>query len=148
MKVILLCDMKKMGKKYDVIEAKSGYATNFLIPSGKAMVADKENLKKVAKIKENIFLEKNSKKDGSLKIKEKIESKPITIIMKAHESGKLFGSITSKEVSEKIEKEYKILIDKKRFKIPSISNIGKYSAQIKLEEGVNAEIEIIVEPEK
>jgi len=145
MKVILLEDVKSVGKKGQIINAKDGYARNFLFPKGLAIEATDVNLKNL----ENAKKQKEEKEKQALKeaeiLSEEIAQKTIVIKTKTGENGKLFGSITTKEIAELLDKEYGIPIDKKKFDLDEpIKSVGEYFVKIKLHPMVNSKLRVIV----
>ncbi|HHZ01967.1 MAG TPA: 50S ribosomal protein L9 [Tissierellia bacterium] len=145
MKVILLEDIKNVGKKGDVINAKDGYARNFLFPKNLAIEATKENLKKLEyekKLKEE--KEKEIFEEAKV-LEQKLMEKVIVIKTRAGEKGKLFGTITTKEIAENLEEEHNISIDKKKFELDSpIKSLGEHYVKIKLHPKVVAKLKVIV----
>ncbi len=145
MKVILNTDVKGMGKRGDVVNASDGYARNFLFPKKLAVPADKQNLNELSARKSSEAHKKELEKAAAIKIKEKLEKEILIIKVKAGENGKTFGSITSKEISENIEKVYKENIDKKKIVIKDqIKTLGMHVVELKLFEGVNARLKVNV----
>ena len=130
MKMILLQDVKSVGKKGDLINASEGYAKNFLLPRKLAVEATKSNL--------NDY-ELKQKAEA----KRKQEDKVVTIKVKTGGNGKLFGSVTNKEVAEEIVKQTKLDIDKKKVSIGDpIKMLGERTAVIKLHPKVTAEVKV------
>lgn len=145
MKVILQTDVKGMGKKNEIIEVSDGHARNYLFPKKLAIPADKQNLNEWNLKKSSEAHKKELEKQASIKIKEKLEKEVVIIKTKAGENGKTFGSITSKEISENIEKQYNEKIDKKKIVLKEqIKNLGEYTVELKLFEGVTANLKINV----
>lgn len=143
MKVILQTDVKGMGKRGELVNANDGYARNFLFPKKLAIPADKQNMNEWTAKKSSEAHRKELEKQEAIKIKEKLEKEVLTIKTKAGENGKTFGSITSKEISENIEKEFKETIDKKKIVIKNqIKNIGEYTVELRLFEGVVASLKL------
>lgn len=145
MKVILLMDDKSMGKKGDIINAKDGYARNFLIPKGIAIEATKENLKNLEREKQKlIHLEEKLLEEAKL-LAEKIESKSIEIKIKAGENGKLFGSVTTKEIAQEFKNQHNIDIDKKKIELKDpIKTVGTHEILVKLHAEANVKSKVIV----
>lgn len=145
MKVILLQDIKSVGKKDEVINANDGYARNFLFPKNLAVEATKDNMLKLqAKIGSN-DRKKQLEKEEAEKIASKIKTLTLEIKVKAGENGKIFGGVTSKEISEELEKQHKIKVDKKKIILKeTIKNISVSTVKIKLYEGVVAELKVNV----
>ena len=114
MKVILLDNIKGVGKKDEIINASDGYARNFLFPKKLAVEANNENMSKLKAKKQSEQYKKDVNKENAEKIAKKLDDITLTIKVKAGENGKIFGGVTSKEISEELKKQYKIDIDKKK----------------------------------
>lgn len=143
MKVILLSDIKGVGKKDQVIEASDGYARNYLFPKKLAVEATKENLGKLESKNEANKFKKQNEKNDAIEVANKLKELVLTIKVKAGENGKIFGGVTSKEISENLKEQYKIEIDKKKIEVKeTIKNIGRFTINIKLYEGVNAKLTV------
>ena len=145
MKVILLEDVKNVGKKGQIINAKDGYARNFLFPKNLAIEATDINLKNL----ENAKKKKEEKEKEILEeakvLEEQLMQKTVVIKTKTGENGKLFGSITTKEIADILEKEHGISIDKKKYDLEEpIKSVGEYYVKIKLHPTVNAKLKVIV----
>ena len=148
MKVILLQDVKKVGKKGDVIEASDGYARNFLFPRKLAQEASDANMHILNNKKENERKQKLAELEAAQKLANELKGKDITIKAKAGESGKLFGAITSKDVAELIKQQYKIEIDKKKIVMDTIKLAGGYEIDVKLYPGVSTKMKVIIVPQE
>ena len=145
MKVILQTDVKGMGKRGDVVNASDGHARNYLFPKKLAVPADKQNLNELSARKSSEAHKKELEKKEAIRIKEVIEKEVLTVKVKAGENGKTFGSITSKEISDSIEKEFKEKVDKKKIVIQNqIKALGSYTVELKLFEGVTAKLKVHV----
>lgn len=141
MKVILLQDIKGVGKKDQIINANDGYARNYLFPKKLAIEATKDNLAKLQAKKTSEANKKQAEIEANKEMARKIEKIELKITAKAGENGKIFGGITSKEVSEELKKQYKFEIDKKKIVLKeTIKNLGKFTAEIKFGDGVNAKL--------
>lgn len=145
MKVILLQDVKNVGKKGAIINAKDGYANNFLFPKNLAIEATPVNLKNL----ENAQKQKEAKEkelfEEAKKTEEELMKIAVVIKTKTGENGKLFGAITTKEIAENIEKEHGFAIDKKKYDLDQpIKSVGEYFVKIKLHPQVNAKVKVIV----
>ena len=141
MKVILLQDIKNVGKKEQIIEANDGYARNFLFPKNLAIEATKDNVLKLQAKKTSEANKKKAEIDANKEIAKKLETIELIIKAKAGENGKIFGGITSKEISEELKKQYKFEIDKKKIALKeTIKTLGRFSAEIKFGDGVNAKL--------
>ena len=148
MKVILLQDIKNVGKREQMIEANDGYARNYLFPKKLAIEDTKDNLAKLQAKKTSEANKKKAEIEANKKIAKRLEKIELTIKAKVGENNKIFGGITSKEISETLKKEYEIEIDKKKITIKeTIKNLGRYTADIKFGDGVNAELTINITAE-
>lgn len=146
MKVILLQDIKNVGKKDQIINANDGYARNFLFPKNMAVEANDQNLAKLKAKKDSNNFKKEEEIMQAKKIAEKLKDVTLSIKVKAGENGKVFGGVTSKEIAENLDKQYKIQIDKKKINLgETIKMLGRFSVEIKLYEGVVAKLVISVE---
>ena len=148
MKVILTEDLRGSGKRGETIGVKEGFGRNFLIPKGLALPATEGNIKKA----ENIIKERIAKKERDLKtaadIKIKLEEVTLNMKKKAGIDGKLFGSITNKDVAEAVKTTLSFEIDKKDVKIKEpIKVTGLHEIEIHLEQGITANVKVEVENE-
>ena len=138
MKVILLEDVQGIGKKRDIKDVKTGYANNFLIKKGKAVQATPANLKK----REEENRQKNI--DEAKKIKELLENKSVDVFAKSGPDGRLYGSVTSMDVSKAIKKDLSLDVDKRKIVMNNIKQEGSYKVKVKLFEDINASLDINV----
>lgn len=143
MKVILLSDIKGVGKKDQVIEASDGYARNYLFPRKLALEANNENMSKLkAKQASNQFKKDTEKKEAE-DLAIKLKGIMLKIRVKAGENGKIFGGVTSKEISEGLKKDYNINIDKKKINLnETVKTLGTITVDIKLFEGVIGKLKV------
>ena len=145
MKVILLDNIKGVGKKDEIINASDGYARNFLFPKKLAVEANNENMSKLKAKKQSEQYKKDVNKENAEKIAKKLDNITLTIKVKAGENGKIFGGVTSKEISEELKKQYKIDIDKKKIILnENIKNLGSFDISMKLFEGVTGKLKVKV----
>ena len=143
MKVILLEDVKKLGKKDEIIEVSSGYARNFLIPNKKAIVADNVNLNKLEGKKSKESRIKELSLEHAKEIKKIIEKETLVIKAKKGKDDRLFGTITNSEISKELKKKYNLDIDRKKIIVENpIKIVGEYIITIKLEQGVIADLKV------
>lgn len=147
MKVILLKDDKKLGKKGDVINASDGYARNFLFPKNIAKEATESSLHILNNQKENERKQKLAELEAAQKLAADLKGKEIKIEGKVGDNGKLFGAITSKEVAKKIKELYKIDIDKKKIVMDTIKVAGGYEIEVKLYPEVSTKMKVIIVPQ-
>lgn len=148
MKVILKQDIKGVGKKDQVINAADGYARNFLFPKNLAIPADTGNMNNLKSKNESNAFRKSEELKAAKETAEKLKKITLKLKVKAGENGKLFGGVTSKEISEALKKEYKIEVDKKKINLKdAIKQAGTTRVEIKLYEGVIASVLVMVIPE-
>ena len=145
MKVILLSDIKGVGKKDQIINANDGYARNYLFPKKLAVEATTGNLSNLKSKQESNQFRKDLQKDEAIKIAETMKNIKLSIKVKAGENGKIFGGVTSKEISESLKQQHNIEVDKKKINLSeTIKNIGTYEVDIKLYEGVIGKLTVQV----
>lgn len=143
MKVILLSDVKNVGKKGEVKEVADGYARNFLIKNGKAMIANEKGLETLAKQKEEEQKTFEAAKEDALKLKEIVEKLTLEFPVKVGKEGRTFGSVSTKEITEELQKKHNITVDKKKF----IDNgpfreVGTHKVKVELFKGVIAQLNV------
>jgi len=148
MKVILLQDIKNVGKKEEIINANDGYARNYLFPKKLAVEATKDNLAKLQAKKTSEANKKQAEIEANKELAKNIEKIRLELKVKAGTNGKIFGGITSKEISEELKKIHNIEIDKKKIILKeTIKNLGQFSAEIKFGDGVNCKLTIDIQGE-
>lgn len=146
MKVIFLQDVKGKGKKGDIKEVSDGYAKNFLLPKKVAVEATNANINDAKGKKEAIQHRKDVEEENARNLCAKISEISISLTAKAGDNGKLFGSITSKDLSEQLKKDFGFEIDKRKFVLPDgIKSAGNYTVDIKLHPGIVAKLKVNVE---
>lgn len=146
MKVILKQDVKGLGKKEQMVEASDGYARNFLLPRGLAVEASATNVN-IMKTKKEAESHKKEREIAQAKeLAKKIKDITLTIKVKAGENGKLFGSITSKDVAEAMKAQQKLEIDKKKLVMPdSLKSVGTFEVEVKLYPDINSKFTVKIE---
>jgi len=145
MKVILKADIKGVGKKDQVINASDGYARNYLFPKNLAVEANGENMSKLKAKQDSNAFKKSQEKEEAQKVAEKLSKILLKIKVKAGENGKIFGGVSSKEIAENLEKQYKIKIDKKKIDLKeTIKTLGEFTIEIRLYEGILGKVRIDV----
>lgn len=145
MKVILLADVKGQGKKNQVIEVSDGYAKNFLIPRKLAKAADAQSLNDVKVREESKLSRIAAERAEAKKLGETLDSLQVKIAVSGGTDGRLYGSITSKDISEALEAQHKITIDKKKIVLPTpIKAYGGYTLEAKLYPEVTGKIHVLV----
>ena len=148
MKVILLQDVKKMGKKGDVIEASDGYARNYLFPRKLAEEATANALHVVNAKKENERQKKLAELEAAQKLAAELKGKEVTINAKAGDNGRLFGAITNKDVAEVINSQFNLSIDKKKIVVNTIKVAGTYEVEVKLYPEVSTKMKVNIVPKQ
>lgn len=146
MKVILKQDVKGLGKKGKICEVSDGYARNYLIPRGLAIEATEGNVQDLAHKQKQEELRRQKEKEEAMKLAAKIETLEVVIKVKVGEKGRLFGSVTNKEIADVLEKEYQLKLDKRKIEIKEpFKSLGEYEATVKLHPEVTANMKIKVE---
>ena len=148
MKVILTSDVEKLGKAGEMVNAKTGFARNFLLPNKLAVQATKENIKiweeKQAELR---AIERENIKNAN-EIKEKIENTKVKIIAKTGEGERLCGSITSMDIEKALKEQHGLDIDKKKIEMKdNIKSLGTFNVIVKVYPDINANLEVIVDKE-
>ncbi len=144
MKVVLLADVKGLGKKGELCNASDGYARNFLFPKKLAVEADNAALNELKNREESAAHHKQEEINAAKQTAALLDGKAVSITAKAGSGGRLFGSVTSKEIAAEIKKTLGVEIDKKKMNAPDIKNFGEYTAEIKLYQGIVAKITVKV----
>lgn len=145
MKVILSADVKGKGKKGELVTVSDGYARNFLFPRNLAVEASSTALNELKNREESKAHHIAEEKDGAAANAAKVDGKTVTIHAKAGASGKLFGAITSKEITAEIKNQLGVEIDRRKMAVKDIKSYGEYSAEIKFYTGISATLKINVE---
>lgn len=145
MKVILLEDVPKVGKKDQIVEVKEGYGRNFLISKKLAVEATPANIKE-AQRQEKLKAEKAAEQKAQAQaLGEKLKETTVTITTKCGTGGKLFGAVTNKEIAETLEKQHGIKIDKRKIDLAeNIKTLGTYRPVVKLHPDVHIELAVKV----
>lgn len=144
MKVILLSDVKGTGKKGELCNVSDGYARNFLFPKNLAKEATASAMNELRGKQESAEHHKKEEIAAAKDLASKLEGKTVTIKAKAGAGGKLFGSVTSKEIAEEVKKTLGLTVDRKKMTVAEIKNFGEYTAEIKLLTGISAKINVKV----
>lgn len=144
MKVILLEDVKGLGKKGTMVNASDGYARNFLFPKNLAKEANASAVAELNSKAAAASFHYEEDKAAAKEMAKKIEGSCVKIAAKAGANGKLFGSVTSKEIAAELGNMLKITVDKKKLTVADIKNYGEYTATIKLFTDVTAKFTVAV----
>lgn len=144
MKVILKQDVKGHGKAGELIQVSDGYARNFLLPRGLAVEADAQAMNdlrnKEAAQKHHLAVEKQEAEAAAATL----SGKTVKIKARAGQGGKLFGSVTTKEVAEALKNQYDITVDKRKIVMNDVKSFGSYEAELKFAQGVTTNITVVV----
>lgn len=144
MKLVLLQDVKSLGKKGQLVNASDGYARNFLIPKGLAKEANAQAMNEYKNAENSKKYKHDQEVLAAENAKSILDGKTLEIKTKAGKSGKLFGAVTSKDVSLNIKSQFNLDIDKHKISMNDIKDLGTYTAKIKLFTGISAEISVNV----
>lgn len=140
MDVILNADVKGLGKKGELVKTSDGYARNFLFPRNLAVEANAQTMTELKNREQSKQHKIDVATQQAKEAAEKLEGKTIKLTAKAGKNGKLFGSVTSKEIADKIKSQFSIDIDKRKVSVEDIKNFGTYTAEVKLYTGISAKV--------
>jgi len=147
-KIILLVDEKKLGKKGDIIEASEGYAKNYIIPKKIGVEATPKNLNDLKLHKANEEKKAKELLEQAQALAKDLEDKPVVVKIKAGEGGKVFGSVSTKEIAAAVKEQHGIEIDKKKIQLAeNLKNFGTYEVLLKLHPQVAAKLVVKVTEE-
>lgn len=145
MKIVLLADVKSLGKKGDIVEASAGYANNFLIPKKLGVEANGENLNTLKLQKANEEKKAKELLDAATELAKKLEASFVKVSIKGGKDGKTYGSISTKEIYEAIKTQLSLDVDKKKIVIAEpIKTFGTHNVTIKLHKDVAASLAVRV----
>ncbi|MBQ1931472.1 MAG: 50S ribosomal protein L9 [Lachnospiraceae bacterium] len=145
MKVVLLQDVKALGKKGDVVEVKEGYAKNMLLPKKLGIEATPKALNDLKLQKANADKKAAEALAAAKELAAKLESVPVKVAVKMGAGGKVFGSVSTKEIAEAIQKEMGLEVDKKKISADgAIKDAGTYTVNVKLHPEVTAKVKVLV----
>lgn len=144
MKVILKADVKGQGKKGELVNVSDGYARNFLLPRGLATPADAQAMNDLKNKEEAARFRAETEKKEAQAAADALNGKSVKVTAKAGQNGRLFGSVTTKEVAEALKAQYGIEVDRRKININDIKAQGTYEGEIKLLSGISAKIFVVV----
>ncbi len=145
MKIILIKDVKNVGKTGEIVNASDGYAKNFLLPRKLGLEATPENLRKLEQKKAADAKHAAEELAAAKELAEKLSKVGITVKMRAGENGKLFGSVTGKELADALKAESGIAVDKKKIVLDEpIKETGEKTIPIKIYPGVTAQVKVTI----
>lgn len=149
MKIILLEDVKALGKKGEVVEVSDGYARNFILPKKLGKEASAGNLSELKDSQAKAARIAAEELEAAKQEAVKLEAQTVIIKVKIGENGKIFGAVSSKEIAEDLKTQTGMVIDKKKMKLEeAIKSLGTYSIPVKLHRDVTATLKVVVEEEK
>lgn len=145
MKVVLLQDVKKMGKKGDVVEVSDGYGRNVLIRKGLGVEGTKANLNTAAQRQESKVFKDQVAADEAVIMAAQLKKVKVVIKVQCGEDGRIFGSVTGKDISEALEKQYKFKLEKKNIRLKSpIKTLGEYDVEVWVHQQVTSTVHVLV----
>lgn len=143
MKVILLADVKNIGRKNDVVEVAEGYARNYLIPRGLAQEATAGNLRRRQQEQASAAQKREREQNEAREAAAKLEQQSIVIQVRAGEGGRLFGSVTAADIAEQVKKQRDIDIDRRRIELPEpLKTLGVHEVTVRLYQGIQARLKV------
>lgn len=145
MKVILLKDVKKLGKKDDVVNVSDGYARNFLFPRKLALEAKESNLNLLNNRKEAERKQRLQEVEEAQKLADKLKNQEIILKVKSGDNGKLFGSISGKDIADELKERFNLDIDRRKVNVETIRQLGVYDVEIKLYPEISTKIKVKIE---
>ncbi len=147
MKVILAQDMESLGLGGEIVNVAKGYARNYLIPRGIALEATQQNIRLTEMQRKNIEIKRIKAKEDAVNVKERLSGVSVTIAQKVGEEDKLYGSVTTMDIAEQLEKQG-ITVERRRITLDKpIKSLGEFSVTVKLHPEVTAPIKVVVIPE-
>lgn len=145
MKVVLLQDVKKMGKKGDVVEVSDGYGRNVLIRKGLGVEGTKANLNTAAQRQESKVFKDQVAADEAVIMAAQLKKVKVVIKVQCGEDGRIFGSVTGKDISEALERQYKFKLEKKNIRLKSpIKTLGEYDVEVWVHQQVTSTVHVSV----
>lgn len=145
MKIILLQDEKKLGKKGDIIEASEGYARNYILPKKIGVEANAKNMNDLKLQKANSDKIAQEQLDAAKALAAELETRQVIVKIKAGEGGRAFGSVSTKEIAAAVKEQHDLEIDKKKIQLPEpLKNFGSYEVAVKLHPQVTAKLTVKV----
>ena len=145
MKVVLLADVQGRGKKGELVNVSDGYARNFLFPRKLAKEANAQAMSELKNAEQARLHKIEVEKATAQEAADKINGKTLKLSAKAGQGGRLFGSITAKEISEELKKSYGLQVDKRKIELSSdIKSFGTFECEVKLYTGISAKIFVMV----
>ncbi len=148
MKVVLLEDVKSLGRKDDIVNVSDGYARNYLFPKNLAAEATPGKLNEISEKKKTMENKKKKELEEAKALAKNLNNREVIVKTKAGSSGKLFGSITGKDIADMIKSQLKIQVDKKKIVLDdAIKSLGSHQVEIKIYPEITAKIKVVVTEE-
>ena len=145
MKIILLQDVKSLGKQGEIVDVSDGYARNFILPKKVGLEANSKNMNDLKLQKANEEKKAQELLEAAKELAKVLETKEVVVKMKSGEGGKTFGSISSKEIAAEAKKQCDLELDKKKIQLPEpIKALGAYEVTVKLHSKVSAKLKVKV----
>ena len=145
MKVILQQDVRNLGDMGDIVRVKDGYARNYLLPRGMAIIANEKNTRQLEHFKRMAEAKAEKEKQAAMELAKKLENTPISFEVKIGEDDKVFGSVTSKDIVERLS-ENGFALERKNIQLPGpLKTLGSHKVKVSLNRGVSAELEVYLQ---
>ena len=135
---------KGQGKKGELVSVSDGYARNFLFPRDLAMPADAQAMNELKNKEESVHFHQQEEKKAALAIVELLKDKTLKVTARAGQNGKLFGSVTTKEIAQELENQFGVKLDKRKIVMSDIKSFGGYTAELKLPQGITGKLAVLV----
>ncbi|RMD76460.1 MAG: 50S ribosomal protein L9 [Bacteroidetes bacterium] len=148
MEVILLQDIEKVGKKFEVVKVRDGYGRNYLIPKGMALLANKSNMRRLEEYRRREEAQMRRLLEEAKQLASQLEDKVLKIGAKVGTSGKIFGSITNLQVANALKEQLGIEVDRRKIEMPEeVKEVGVYTAVLKIHPEVDTRVsfEVVAE---
>ena len=147
MKIVLLEDVKSLGKKGEIVEVAEGYARNFILPKKKGVEATSSNLNTLKLQKANAQKIENENIEAAKALAAKLNETSVSLKIKGGEGGRTFGSVTSKEIAAALKSQHDLDVDKKIMLGETIKTFGTHEVDVKIYKGINAKLKVKVDEE-
>ena len=148
MKIILLEDVKSLGKKGEIVNVSDGYARNMLLPKKKGVEATAANLNSLKLQKANEAKQAQALLEQAEELKKEVEAASVTLLIKIGEGGRVFGSVSAKEIADAAQKQCGLTLDRKKIQLDGpIKELGEKSVPVRLHTKVTANLKVIVTEE-
>ena len=141
MDIILLENINKVGDKHEIVSVKPGFARNFLIPRGKAIIANAANRKRLSHLRDLDDAREASRLSEYRQVANQLKDQKLRIPMKAGANGKIFGSVTSVQIAQALREQFQVDLERRKIEVPEeVKNLGEYTAQLNLHKELSTEV--------